>query len=65
VRNLGQYPITLQEKLELIDAATEAERQRVGDAIGGVTLEAWRQIRMDVTAHAVRESRPERTEVGA
>lgn len=59
VRNLQQYPITLQEKLDLIDQAIETARSGIGDAVGGVALEAWRQIRLDVTAQSIQRIRQE------
>lgn len=48
MRNLRQYPITLQEKLHEIDEAYERAVAGMGDRVGDIGPTVWQEIRADV-----------------
>lgn len=51
MRNLSQYPITLEEKLRVLDRLIEQEQERIAKEMimGDITLATLRAIRADVT----------------
>lgn len=48
MRNINEYPIRLQEKLEALDWAIDRANEQKGDTFGGVLVEALKQTRHEV-----------------
>lgn len=48
MRNINEYPIHLQEKLEALDWAIDRATEQKDDSFGGVLVEALKQSRHDI-----------------
>ncbi len=57
MRNLSQFPVTLDEKLKVLDRLIEQEQARIANEMifGDITLVALRAIRADVTDTEIKQ----------
>jgi hypothetical protein len=56
MRNIVQYPVTLQEKLHEIEEARARAEAEMGDSVGDISLVVWDEIRRDVLRANVPEA---------